>query len=644
MLRDLRSLAAYTALAIVMTWPLVRGLSTDIPGDLGDSLLNCWILGWNDHLLLRALHGDLGALRGLWHANIFFPEPYTLAYSEHLMAESLEALPVYAVTGNLILCYNLLFLSTFALSAWGAYLLVREITREEHAALLAGVLYGFGLYRLEQMAHLQVLSSQWMPFVLFGLLRHFRTRRLRPLVGALMALVVQGLSCGYYLLYFPPFVVAYVLHETARRGRWRDLRHWLRLGLGGIAVAVVTLPFLLPYAATRARLGWVRERAEVERFSADVYAYFSAPAEASFWGRHLNAYPGPEAHLFPGLTPMLLCGAAVVAWLAGSWRGARGGAGTRERAGGTAAAIAGAAALAAVAILLGVADVFDSVGLRVRSLPHALGVMAGAAALALLLSRRARNALGLALRSPAGFYVPALLLAVALSWGPTIRRFGEAVAEGPYLLLYRWLPGYDGLRVPARFAMLALLFASVLAGWGVAWLCRRRRAAGGALVCVASLAALAEASGVPLPINLNWYVAGLRSPPARVIGSPRPSGIYEAVAALPQDAVIAELPFGYEPYELRYMLASTSHWRRLVNGFSGLLPDSYVTNRADLRRVLTEPERAWQRLRLSGATHAVVHEDAWGLRPKGRRVSRWLEEHGARRLAETDDAALFALE
>ncbi len=31
---------------VVLTWPLVLGIGSDVPGDLGDSLLNMWILGW----------------------------------------------------------------------------------------------------------------------------------------------------------------------------------------------------------------------------------------------------------------------------------------------------------------------------------------------------------------------------------------------------------------------------------------------------------------------------------------------------------------------------------------------------------------------------------------------------------------------
>ena len=39
--------AVYGAVAIIFTWPLALGLTTDIPWDLGDSLLNSWILAWD---------------------------------------------------------------------------------------------------------------------------------------------------------------------------------------------------------------------------------------------------------------------------------------------------------------------------------------------------------------------------------------------------------------------------------------------------------------------------------------------------------------------------------------------------------------------------------------------------------------------
>ena len=123
--------------------------------------------------MLRFLGGDLGALRNFWNANIFYPEPLTLAYSEHLFAQAVQILPVYALTGNIILSYNLLFLSTFVLSGLGMFLFVREVTGSARAGFAAGLIYAFAPYRVPQFSHLQVISSQWMPFALYGLRRYF---------------------------------------------------------------------------------------------------------------------------------------------------------------------------------------------------------------------------------------------------------------------------------------------------------------------------------------------------------------------------------------------------------------------------------------------------------------------------------------
>ena len=76
--------AAYVAISIALTWPLVLGVTHDVPSDFGDPLLNSWILAWDAEHLLRAATGHPGALAGYWHANIYYPHPYALAYSEHL--------------------------------------------------------------------------------------------------------------------------------------------------------------------------------------------------------------------------------------------------------------------------------------------------------------------------------------------------------------------------------------------------------------------------------------------------------------------------------------------------------------------------------------------------------------------------------
>ncbi|MFI5179188.1 MAG: DUF6044 family protein, partial [Vicinamibacterales bacterium] len=288
-------LSTYTLLAVVMTWPLVTHLGSRIAWDMGDPVFNCWIMLWTGGQVLKALHGDFNALHDYWNGNIFYPEKLTVAYSEHYTPQMLQSLPIFAATGNIVLCYNLLFLSTIVLAGWGMYLLVRELTGRPLAAFVAGLAFAFAPYRISQGSHLQELSSQWMPLVLYGFRRYFVTGRTRPLAGASVALVVQNLSCGYYLLFFAPFAGLYCLYEMADRRLFRNWRVWASLVVAAIAVAVVTWPFMSPYLKLR-RHGdaGVRSYEEAMQFSADVYAFGTVSANAALEGGRVAAFPKGE--------------------------------------------------------------------------------------------------------------------------------------------------------------------------------------------------------------------------------------------------------------------------------------------------------------------------------------------------------------
>jgi hypothetical protein len=627
----------YLVVALAMTWPLAGGLSRDLPADLGDPVLNCALLERNALRLLAALAGDLGALRGFWDARIFHPEPNTLAFSEHLFAQTLLALPVYALTGNVLLSYNLLFLASFVLSALGAFLLAKDVLGRAGPALLAGLCFGFAVYRVEQLSHLQVLSSQWMPFALLGLRRHFETRRSVPLLGAAAAVIAQNLSCGYYLLYFAPLVALVVLVEQARRGRLTDAASWGALLGAAAIVALATLPFVWPYLDVRRSGAILRERAEVELFSADVYAYLTAPEDLRLLGERLRAYPAPEGQLFAGFVPSLLAALALLLPLRSAWS-----AGSRLAK--VAFAVVAIQAAVVLVILGGGGGPASTLvpGLSIRSLPRALLLLAVALGALLAASARCRELARRALASTRGLWALLLLLAVSLSFGPTLRSLGQPLMSGPYLLLYEHVPGYDGLRVPARWAMLASLFLALLAGVGAAELQARMRRAGVVLFGCAALF-LAEACAAPLLVNDVWSDPGLRRPPPRLARGAEAPAIYRRAAELPRSAVLIEFPFGSDPYELRYMFHQPQHGLPLVNGFSGARPRGYSQARGPLRNLLAEPERARRALAATTATHAIVHEAAWGLPAKGPRVTRWLEEQGAQPLAREGGDVLLAL-
>jgi hypothetical protein len=233
--------------------------------------------------------------------------------------------------------------------------------------------------------------------------------------------------------------------------------------------------------------------------------------------------------------------------------------------------------------------------------------------------------------------------AFLMSLGPEIRSSGRLTSEmGPYHFFYWHVPGFDGLRVPARFAMLVVLFLSIAAGLGSAVVERRFRR-GGAIAVAIGAFAVVEAFAAPIVVNGTSAEGRYATPPARVYTGEQVPGVYRFLKSLPAPGtVVVEFPLGEWAYELRYVFYSTAHWHPLLNGYSGHFPLSYNMNATHLRHPLDYPDASWDTLMRSGATHAVVHGPYYR-DDEGERIGRWLIEKGARRVGEFDGDQVFAL-
>src|SRR5215813_4343232 len=142
-MRWARPLLAYLAAAVVTTWPLVLHPSALLgaPSGPGDPFLNLWILGWD----LQAIVSHPASIFNgqVFNANIFYPAAGTLAYSDHLLLQSVLLAPIYAATHDVVICYNVLLIASLAASAMAMHLFVRSIAGTEGGAYLAGLAWGF---------------------------------------------------------------------------------------------------------------------------------------------------------------------------------------------------------------------------------------------------------------------------------------------------------------------------------------------------------------------------------------------------------------------------------------------------------------------------------------------------------------------
>lgn len=170
--------------------------------------------------------------------------------------------------------------------------------------------------------------------------------------------------------------------------------------------------------------------------------------------------------------------------------------------------------------------------------------------------------------------------AFLLSLGPDVHltAAGPPLAlpfPTPYRVLYDYLPGFQALRVPARFAVVVMLALSVLAGLGFAPLLQRARAALAgrrprmgwapppALAMLATAVVLAEYAAFPLPME-----------PVRV-GEAIPA-VYKWLRQQPDKGVMVELPLNDNAsYQAPYEYYSTYHGWTLVNGARSFFPPGY---------------------------------------------------------------------
>jgi hypothetical protein len=200
-----------------------------------------------------------------------------------------------------------------------------------------------------------------------------------------------------------------------------------------------------------------------------------------------------------------------------------------------------------------------------------------------------------------------LILGVSfiLSLGPYLIILDENTGMPlPYLLLHRWVPGFQAMRVPARFGFMVMLAASVLAGLGCVWLCRflyERTSLGWmswsacqAMVGLASLTLfLLELGFKPLPL-------------VNIETGPEVPAVYRWLAAKNFDGPLLELPLGLWK-DFRYAYMSSYHWQPIVNGSSGFMPPTYAQVISELYDFPSR--RGIEFLSALGVRGVIVHGD-----------------------------------
>jgi len=298
-----------------------QGLTTTVSGDLGDPLYFAWQLAWVRH----ALANDPG---GLWTTPAFGQAPDNLAFTDTVLGYTPLGLFVGDGQAGALALLNLATLASWALAVIGAYALARAMGTGRLAALVAGAGFGFAPWRLQQIIHINVISTGGIALTLallargsgWSLVRGWEPRRMSwRWIAAGWAVAAYQLLFGFATgIWFVYTVAAAMLalalgwviggRRRARLPRSVLLSH----GLGGLAFGVTLLLLLRPYfrvlaAHPEAKRGenWL------PLFAPPWQGLLTAPDTDWFWGeRQVNWRTSltwqPEMVLSPGVILLVL--------------------------------------------------------------------------------------------------------------------------------------------------------------------------------------------------------------------------------------------------------------------------------------------------------------------------------------------------
>jgi hypothetical protein len=307
--------AGATALlaAVVLTWPLATGMSRFARTTSADGMYAVWNVAW----VARTVVEEPARL---FHANIFHPERYALAFSELNLVAGLVALPFWLLTSDPYVAHNAALLFAFSTSALGAWLLARRLSGSSAAAVVAGVMFGFCPYFFAHTAHIQLLMGGGIPLSLLMLHRVADAPSLARGVSLGVALAVQALACAYYGILAGLMIGYAAIFFAISRSLWRDRTYLLAIALGAGVSVLLVIPFFLPFLEVQAG-GFHRTLEESRTYAANLPSYLASPAHAHQGLLRVAAGIGEwNEVLFPG-------GLALVLGLAGAllvWRVPRG--------------------------------------------------------------------------------------------------------------------------------------------------------------------------------------------------------------------------------------------------------------------------------------------------------------------------------
>lgn len=287
-------IAGLMLLTVLFTYPMGLHLTSHIPYHkyLEPSAGDHWFFLWAFGFVERSI-GD----RHPWSFftdMLFYPRglDLTVPLVFGIGLPLALSVPFVHVLGA-VPTYNLFILGAFVLTAYTMFLLVRYLTDDRRAALVAAVAFAFCPYHMiRATGHFNLATSgMWLALYVLLFIKAMRRGQTRHLLLAPLILALTFAANPYYAVFLGVFSIVYAGY------------HGFAAGAPGVAglvrrllpMGALTVLLLLPFAWLLMTHGQQDSQlsvpiAESSRWGADLLAFFIPSGHHSLWGHLVRPF------------------------------------------------------------------------------------------------------------------------------------------------------------------------------------------------------------------------------------------------------------------------------------------------------------------------------------------------------------------
>lgn len=269
------ALLIYIFLAVYITYPLIFHLENYITS-YGDELLIAWIQNWVQHALLTDP-------LNMFQANIFYPFPNSLAYSDIFFTSSLLSFIPVLLLKQPVVAVNFTLISSLIMLGFSMFLLTYYMSKNWLTSLYIGILVVCSPAVLDKYVHLQILTIFWLPLSILFFLHYLKTRRIVFFLLTLLCFIFQTYNSfmpGYFIVI--SLSVIYIFCFLQNKKQTRKLFKILHILLFMIT-ALLILPIIIPYYQISNEFHYVRDLRDAIHFGLQPEDFITTNAFSRFY-------------------------------------------------------------------------------------------------------------------------------------------------------------------------------------------------------------------------------------------------------------------------------------------------------------------------------------------------------------------------